>query len=1840
MVLTHKNPKSLLYIVVAQAKSALLIILILIFTVLKISFPISAASNDTYNFQGRIVGKDGHKVSNNSPVCVNSGQDSCAFRVGYYDAITGGTLLWQEDFLNKELGDYDGIFNLSLGSGTKTAGSETLYQTVFTSRASVYMQVFFDPTGNGTFVAPEVFTVDGTNRLLMQAVPYAFRANVADQISSSNTQFIKNQTSQQTGASFSIDGSGTVGGTLNVNSHQLFVDATSGNVGIGATIPGQKLTIDGTFGILEGGSTPSYHTIFQGGDQAGDLTYTLPTTAGNGVLTNASGILSWSTPAIGTVTQVGSMTSATPFSDASASADWLGLGASGGRIYFDDQTVDGVSILNANVGIGTSTFDCTNPEKLLVAAGTTTSFNAISATGSINNYFQINIKNASNGTGASSDLVATADNGSETTNFINMGINSSAYTAGIVGNANDAYLYSTGNNLLIGNGTTAKDLIFFTNGTNAYANEIMRLTSDKKVGIGTTTPNAQLDVVGTGSFTSPGVTTITGSIDPTASTTVTGVGTKFLTEVKIGDRISLNGTGVITGSINPTASTAVVGVGTLFLTELKLGDQITVNGETRMVVDINSNTSLSVSDAFSDTANDTSVDRISLDFRTVIAIASDTSLTVNAAFIDNGNDTSVNVYHETLDVYGGVFFRGGATFQGLDTPSAPTVTPIGTTGAVTWRYKVSAMNANGNESIVSATGTTTSGNANLTGSNFNRITWSAVEGAAAYRIYRTTVGTSPTTTGYIGRVEANDTLSFDDTGNGAIGGVPATVFNESSNVSIGTTNNTPRDTLTVDGRINESWRHFYTDFFGARANITTSALMAFDGLAWGEVSVCTGSFPSVANGVLRQVTGATSGNGCQVSIGTSGTPNVKQIDVSLNPVLEVIVNPGANTNTTAIVGFTNTSSLSVAEPTNGVYFYSSTAGTPTNQWIATSRAASTSTTIATAVSTNANAYQKLRIEVTATSARYFINDLLVAEIGTNIPAAGSILAPFVGHSTTDAVSKTMDIDSIEFWQDDPEVTGAQGQLPVGFNAGSTAGVLNPNLYVGTEYVDGAATESIPAGFVVSSGNTQEFDADGLNRIVYDIQKSKVNDSTILGIASGLKDPLSDFDAYSNPYAVASSGTSYAWVEEGNGANISLGEQLSLSINSAGYLANNGSQLLVKALEAVDWSTVTDTVNGRRVKLVKVNVNGVKQKIDYLSKLGTNLDSTKSYLGEEFNAFKTTRTNAADYSSNQANSFGDNKGWGVYSNTNNNTFSTPNGVLRQQVTATSTGSLVMMDETAGVAHNTVSVANQPTLLMKVKPGTVGANNVLFVGASNATDGSLSAPANSIGFTNYDNETATGTSTWYGRVSNNGLVSQVVCTGQSISSSASALLMVEVKSATDVRFFVDNDVTNGIDLNYCGNVTNNIPTGLLAPQLIYQVRAGGTNTDSYLDTDFVRIWQNDSASQVVATSDAPVSSALETRVNADGSLVIGANDGSFDLITFRLDGKIGVNADIETSGGISASCVGLSGTNDCNGSIASKYTANEQVEAGDLVSLIGGQAVSKSTTGYDDRMLGVVVSAPGITLGENKVAINQGQDDGLNPAVAFGGVVFMKVSGQIAKGDYLTSSTIPGVAMKVLKPGYAVAQALEDFNSNTVGNIKAVIKVGFVDPVNALENLQSRLNDLQGQIAGINNTGLSSTDQAALASLQSKWGIAVGDDDNALNLGAFLNGISFNEQAGALDVNTLQDPLLAGALVFNGTTNFFGITIFDNTIISDQNSAGRAVIKAGDNVIDILFTKDLPYDPVVNLTARGVINSNFYVTNETVKGFSIVLATPLSQDVEFNWSVFVIRPTGTPILTPTP
>lgn len=132
-------------------------------------------------------------------------------------------------------------------------------------------------------------------------------------------------------------------------------------------------------------------------------------------------------------------------------------------------------------------------------------------------YSQINQQNINAGTGSSSDLVLTADNGNDVQGFIDVGINSSTYTQTgfTIANANDAYVYVVGNattgggNLTIGTGLSNNDIVFFTGGT-LSANEMARFSqANGNLAIKTTTKSTSAT---TGALTVAGGVGISGNL--------------------------------------------------------------------------------------------------------------------------------------------------------------------------------------------------------------------------------------------------------------------------------------------------------------------------------------------------------------------------------------------------------------------------------------------------------------------------------------------------------------------------------------------------------------------------------------------------------------------------------------------------------------------------------------------------------------------------------------------------------------------------------------------------------------------------------------------------------------------------------------------------------------------------------------------------------------------------------------------------------------------------------------------------------------------------------------------------------------------------------------------------------------------------------------------------------------------------------------------------------------------------------------------------------------------------------------------------------------------------------
>ena len=331
-----------------------LLILSLVFAVL-FSGSIYALSSDNINLQGKIVrndiGHEGLNVIPGSPACVVNGpsNDTCDFRVSYYTALTGGTLLLTEDFTNVEIGQFDGVFELSLGSGTVTTtlqcrdGTCNSPSEVISEYGDLYVELQFAPDGS---TLTETFT-----RMPLEASPYAIFSKFAEgahdafKLSTSvSNESLENPSAGMiyfdTGSSqlkvyngaewqglsagtssslwtdagtysyltsttddlvlggstfntgrFVFDMDGGSGSYFDVfnndHSNKLFTILSSGNVGIGTATPGAKLEVGGTASTIT--NSTGNLTISTGGGNGNILL--MPNGTGNvGIGTTGPGV--------------------------------------------------------------------------------------------------------------------------------------------------------------------------------------------------------------------------------------------------------------------------------------------------------------------------------------------------------------------------------------------------------------------------------------------------------------------------------------------------------------------------------------------------------------------------------------------------------------------------------------------------------------------------------------------------------------------------------------------------------------------------------------------------------------------------------------------------------------------------------------------------------------------------------------------------------------------------------------------------------------------------------------------------------------------------------------------------------------------------------------------------------------------------------------------------------------------------------------------------------------------------------------------------------------------------------------------------------------------------------------------------------------------------------------------------------------------------------------------------------------------------------------------------------------------------------------------------------------
>jgi hypothetical protein len=269
------------------------------------------------------------------------------------------------------------------------------------------------------------------------------------------------------------------------------------------------------------------------------------------------------------------------------------VGSGNALIVEDSANPDATAFIvssDGSVGIGTTVpaYKLTITNNALPTLGLT---HAIADfTGSVDGYTQLNVRNSLAGASASADLIATADTGSDTTNFIDLGINNSAFSSGswTVNGALDGYLYTSDGSLSIGIATnnTAKYISFFAGGLLA-ANEQVRI-NQTGVGIGTISPTSKLHVAGDVLISGISTLGITSTTNLTSQQlNVSGISTLGITSTTNLTSQQLNVSGISTLGITSTTNLTsqqlnVSGISTLGITSTTnlTSQQLNVSGIT------------------------------------------------------------------------------------------------------------------------------------------------------------------------------------------------------------------------------------------------------------------------------------------------------------------------------------------------------------------------------------------------------------------------------------------------------------------------------------------------------------------------------------------------------------------------------------------------------------------------------------------------------------------------------------------------------------------------------------------------------------------------------------------------------------------------------------------------------------------------------------------------------------------------------------------------------------------------------------------------------------------------------------------------------------------------------------------------------------------------------------------------------------------------------------------------------------------------------------------------------------------------------------------------------------
>ncbi len=334
------------------------------------------------------------------------------------------------------------------------------------------------------------------------------------------------------------------------------------------------------------------------------------------------------------------------------------------------------------------------------------------------------------------------------------------------------------------------------------------------------------------------------------------------------------------------------------------------------------------------------------------------------------------------------------------------------------------------------------------------------------------------------------------------------------------------------------------------------------------------------------------------------------------------------------------------------------------------------------------------------------------------------------------------------------------------------------------------------------------------------------------------------------------------------------------------------------------------------------------------------------------------------------------------------------------------------------------------------------------------------------------------------------------------------------------------------------------------------------------------------------------------------------------------------------------------------------------------------IARSTGSYQDTLMGVISTAPAAVYGDEIFSASE------NPRpVALVGRVPVKVNlenGPIKAGDFITSSSTPGVGMKATKSGPVIGQALDKYDGNNeIGTIIVFIKPTNYNGAEIDDQLAGLQFDFTGTEEGLVNSAENSN--AILEHLLSQLANLDPNNLNQVNTDIVIAGgeiITPTVTTQTLRADFLTSATAEGGLEVASTTMFNGGLLVDSissigdllSFSSDveffgtpyftADTAGFAVVQTGAQSVDVVFGREYLAQPIVSASisfeqdvdqslldqeARDVLKANsvseaqlflndqvsYVVTNKSKFGFTIVLNKPATRDIKLSWVALAVR-----------